>query len=345
MSYEIGPLTEERLPALARFLATGFGLPPGAEAVATDVLRWKYLDARPGVEGPRSLVAIDGAGEIVGHVGLGLTTWRAAGSAVEVPALHMMDWLRSDAHRGLGGALMERAHARAEVSYVLGGSVDARRALARAGYERRAPVGVFRRILRPAAHVGRAARGGPRALLAAARDAVRAVALDRPAPAGGAIRVRPEPAPGALAEALSARVAGPLAFTGRHAGEVDALLAYPCGGPSAFCVERDGRAVGLGVLNVIGPGRVGKVVELFLDDRDPAPWRDAFGALADELARRGAVAAMACASTPWAAAALGAAGFRHAFDLDLHVRDPARRLPADVPCHLTFFEADYAYLP
>ncbi len=150
MPYQIEPLRPEDLPALGRFLAEGFGAPEGAQFTAVDVLRWKYLDPKPRLgEEPRSFIARDDDGRIVGHVGFFPTTWRQAGAEREMTTLHMTDWLGSRSERGVGAALMDRAHARTTTQYVVGGTGYAFRGLERGGYERLGPLPIFRRVLRP----------------------------------------------------------------------------------------------------------------------------------------------------------------------------------------------------
>jgi hypothetical protein len=338
------PLAPDDLPALGRFLARGFGLPDDAEAVAPDVLRWKYLEPRPGVEGPRSLVAREAGGRIVGHLGLARTCWRLAGSDRRVSALHMLDWLADPGHKGIGARLMRRANTLAETQYGLGGTVIARKVAARAGYVPGEPVPVFRRAIRPS-HRLRESGPWPGRLARAARDGVRRW-LDRPERAAPAT-LRAVDRFGPEVEAALGRADGPLLFTDRAPEVLNAVLAYPRGGPRGYVVEISGREEGFAVLAVLGRGRVrvGKVVEAFLPGRDASAWLAADLALAAELARLGADVAIAFGPNPWEAEGLRRAGFRHAFDLDFHLRDRSGLLPAGVPRHLSFLEADYATIP
>lgn len=347
MPYQIDPLKPEDLPALGHFLADGFGAPIGSEFAAADVLQWKYFDPRPGLEDrPRSFVARDEAGRIVGHVGFRHTTWRQAGSTREISTLHMLDWLGSREHRAVGVSLLRCSHRQAEIQYGLGGSGIARRVGSRAHYERLDPVPVFRRVLRPGY---RLREGGPspgRRALLAARDAARLL-LDRPRRSAGSVALQPVAAFGPEVEAITARCPGPLLFTGRHADELNITLSYPRGGPTAWMVEARGEPIGFALLNIVPQGRlrIGKVVDLFLDTHDPGLWGAAFAALAGELKHRGADVALACGAPPWESEGLRAAGFRHAFDLDVYLRDPDRLLPRDAIRHLSFLEGDYAYIP
>ncbi len=338
------------LPALGRFLAQGFHAPPDAEFAAPDVLGWKYLEPiggpGPGATGPRSFVARDAAGAIVGHVGLAWTRWRLAGAAADVPLMHLLDWLVTPEHRGLGSRLMQRAHAAAPVQYVVGARGAARRVSARAGYDRAPPVPVFRRVLRARRP---AAGSGLRGVARAVRDATRLL-THRTARPPVAVTLTAVDRFGTEAERVVARAPAGLAFTGRDPEALNALLRYPRGGPRGYRVEAAGAPVGVAVLNVVaapGGGRSGKVVDLFLVAEDPALWQGAFGAAAAELRRLGADVALACGSTPWEATALPRAGFRPAYELPLFVRDRDGRLPRDAAraWHLGFLEADYAVLP
>lgn len=342
----IAPTTEGDLSALGQFLTLGFHAAADAPFAAADVLRWKALDpaARDGV--PRSFVARDAQGAIVGHVGLTLTAWRVGGAATEVPTLHLIDWLGSPAHLGLGTRLMRRAHALAPTQYVLGASGDARRVIARAGYATMPPVPVYRRVLRPR---WRGPGPGGRALARAGRDLLR-LALARPARPAQALTLQPVTRFGVEVEAITAGAPADLLFTGRHAGTLNWLLDYPRGGPLGYLVRQGDTAIGFAVVNLLPApdgGRVGKVADLFLASAEPTLWHAGFDALATELRQRGADTVVACGSTPWAQAGLSRAGFRPAYALDLFVRDRDGRLPCapGTVWHLGFLEADYAVLP
>ncbi len=345
MSLEIHPTTPDDLPALSRFLAGGFGLPADSEAVAADVLRWKYLEVPPRGLGCASWVAIDRAGVVAGHLGYTRTTWRQAGSVEEISTLHMLDWLASPAHKGVGALLMRRANAEVPTQYGLGGSLAARTVANRTGYRAREPVPVFRRVLRPTWRLRESGDRGWRRSLLAARDALW-LGLDRPSGGDPAVSVHPVETFGVEVDGLSNRVEPPLLFTDRGSDRLNAVLNYPRGGPVGHRVERGGETIGFAVTNVIAKDRVkiGKVVELFLVDREMGGWVSACAALARDLGRRGADVAVACGGTSWEAEALNRAGFRRAYDLEFVIRDRKGLLPASIPAHLSFLEADYATL-
>lgn len=348
MSYRIGLTDAEDLPSLGRFLAEGFESTSEADFVTPEVLQWKYLagSAQPLKEQPRSLLARDEAGQVVGHVGLRHTRWRLIGSSWEVATLHMIDWLGSPSHRGVGLSLLRAANRLAKTQYVLGGSAIARRICLRAGYRPLDPVPVFRRVLRPGYRLRDWATPRLRRLPLAIRDTLRLLG-DRPRRLTGSTQVVPVKAFGSEVEAIMARCPAPLLFTGRTAGDLNEFLSYPRADPSGWLVKSGSLVIGFALLNVVSQGRnrIGKVVDLFLDCRDPFIWAETFAALAFVLKERGADVALALGAPSWESDGLRAAGFQHAFDLDLILRDPDGLVPLDVDRHLGFLEGDYAFIP
>ena len=151
MTRELRPLRVDDLHDLSRFLTLGFHTESAADFAAPDVLHWKYLEARGEADDlPRSYLAHDEAGEIIGHVGLCRTSWEGAAIAGgSISTLHMIDWLGSTAHRSVGASLMRKAHETATTQFGLGGSEAGRTVIKRGGYQPRQPVAVYQSILRP----------------------------------------------------------------------------------------------------------------------------------------------------------------------------------------------------
>ncbi|MEO6810069.1 MAG: acetyltransferase [Isosphaeraceae bacterium] len=342
---QIVPLRLEDVPELGRFLAEGFHAPPDAEFAAPDVLRWKYLEPWGVDDGPRSYLVHDD-GRIIGHVGCAVTNWRVAGKpGAAASTLHMMDWLGSPAHPGVGVSLLRQTHRRTETHYGLGGSLWARRLDRASRYEVLGSVPVFQKVLRPGYRLRSTGGTGPtRRVLASARDLVRMVRQRGETPARR-IGLRRVETFGNEVEDVLGRVEPPLVFTDRRPSLLNAILRYPRTGLTGWLLEIEGQVVGFALLALKSQGkaRVGKVVECFLTNGNPDLWHSSFDALANELRDQGADVALAIGSVPRASTALARAGFTHAHDLEFHLHDRARTVPRDQPFHLTFLEADYAY--
>src|SRR5438128_557977 len=119
MTRDIRPLSLDDLPELSRFLTAGFHAPPEADFAAPEVLRWKYLEPGTAVgcsvstDAPRSYVARDESGRIIGHLGLCRTAFEGnalAAAGGRVTTIHVIDWLGSPEHRAVGTSLLRQAH-------------------------------------------------------------------------------------------------------------------------------------------------------------------------------------------------------------------------------------------
>lgn len=346
MTIEIRPTSADDLPGLSRFLTAGFHTPADAEFAAVDVLRWKYLEPREAVAepAPRSLVAVDEGGAIVGHVGFVPTAFAGPGLSAPVPALHMIDWLGSREHRSVGASLMRRAHEAAPVQFGLGGSDAGRSVIRRGGYEPMPPVTVHERILSPLRWL-RAGGVSPRQAARAARDIARRLARP-PRPATVPLVLEPIRGFGPEVPAIVHEASRHAVVTSRTPERLNSMLNYPRRPASAYLFRSpDGRARGLAILAALPRGRtvLGRVVDLLLDDAGPETWHAALLLASAELKRLGADTAQAFASPPWTTEALRRAGFQARYTLDFSLRDRRALLPRDAPYHLTPIEADYAF--
>jgi hypothetical protein len=363
MSFTILPLGPIDLADLSCFLTSGFQAGSLAEFAARDVLKWKYLDPLPsGDDGPRSWIARDDeTGTIVGHVGVVLTSFRIPRRVEPILALHMIDWLGSKAAPGVGTRLMMRAHQRAPVQYVLGGSPDARRTIARAGYQALPSVTVYRRVLRPLHRLRDRAYSLPRRLALVSRDllSLRAGA-QRPVVS---VELTSIERFGPDVDLIIDRGPQSLILADRSAGTLNRLLNYPRGGIMAWVIEERGCPRGFALVRYrphdSSPIRVAKLVDLYIDAEnlviDEGLIPASLDLLVHQLKKLGADVITACGSSPGLRAGLWCAGFKEAYKLDLHVRDRSQlmQLPStlgrpavlDPPPVVTFLDADYAYTP
>jgi hypothetical protein len=132
-------------------------------------------------------------------------------------------------------------------------------------------------------------------------------------------------------------------FTTRSPELLNHYLRFPGGSMSGWLFREGGRPIGFGLLNVVPThsGRLGKIVECFLESPDVVLWHAALGALTRQLYALGADVAECLASTKWVEQACLLAGYRPKHEpASLLLHDPDRLLPRDVPFHLTSLEGD-----
>ena len=160
MARDIRPLTSDDISELSRFLTAGFHAPPEADYASPEVLRWKYLEPEEpgnaeiddgGSMAPRSYLARDETGAIIGHLGLCRTAFEGqaiASDGGQASTIHIIDWLGSPEHRAVGTSLMRKAHEGVATQFGLGVSKAALVVGERIGYELRSLVPVYARVLR-----------------------------------------------------------------------------------------------------------------------------------------------------------------------------------------------------
>jgi hypothetical protein len=347
----IRPLQLDDLDDLSRFLTAGFHAAPDADFASPEVLRWKYLESWDDNhnQGPRSFLARDEAGAVIGHIGISLTAFE--GVAIpggRIATLHMLDWLGSAGYRSVGVSLMRKANECAPTQFGLGGSTAARKVSQRARYDLRGLFPVYQRVLRPAHWLRVPDLGLSHRSACLARDLVRSLARP-PRTAGTPLECRRVVSfgdwwlPEILGEARKHAV-----LTDRGAARLNHFLRFPRQAISGWeLLDGGGRTCGFGLLNVVpqhqGRIRIGKIVDCLLRSTDVDLWHAAVGALTHELDGQGADVVQALASTPWMTEGLRRSGFCSRFDLEFNLRDRQDLVPRDVPFHFTLIEADYAY--
>jgi hypothetical protein len=355
MTRHIRPLVAEDLGELSGFLSRGFGAPVDADFADAEVLRWKYLEpveASAEDLNALSLVATDETGRIIGHLGVCRTSFQGQGigsSGPGIPTIHIIDWLGSPEHRSVGMSLMRRAHQSVPTQFGLGVSPSALVVGERSGYQLRALVPAFSRVLRPGYWKRTGSLGFTQRMARFTRDAGlhlwHGATLPRP---DGSLRLERTPRFGQEIVPVIEKAYAHAVFTQRDPARLNHVLDFPRQAMTGWhLVDRSGVIRGFAILNVIpkdlGRTRVGKVVDCVLDHNDPKLWNRAQIALTDELKRQGADIAQAYGSTPWAAASLESAGYAARFDVKFHIRDRQSLIPASSTFHLTPLEGDYGY--
>jgi hypothetical protein len=351
-------LTVDDLPELSQFLAAGFHVPLAAHFAAPEVLQWKYLkppQANACAENsdssaPRSYVARNDAGRIIGHIGICRTAFegpRATVTGGQVPTIHIIDWLGSPEHRAIGMSLMRKAHEGVPTQFGLGVSPSALVVGERAGYELRSLVPVYVRVLRtgywlrtselgPFHRMARVAYAIIQRFVSFSHTPHTTITLERISHFG------PEITP--VVEKMKTEVV----LTRRDPDRLNQLLRFPGQAVSGWhLLDGAGRLRGFALLNLVpkdqGRTLTGKIIDYLLDDVDVDLWHAAIRALTDELKRQGADLAQAYGSTPWTVRGLEKSGFKSRYSVKFHIRDRQGLIARDATFHLTPLEGDYAY--
>lgn len=338
---EIAPTSLDDIEPLGKFLTAGFGTPPDAPFARPDVLRWKYFPETP-PPFPLSYVA-KAEGEIVGHVGVAPARFLGAGLASEIPAIHMIDWLRDPACPSLGVALMRRVHRLTDVQFAIYGSAAAQKVMRASGYAPIQAIPLWRRLLRPSAHVR--LQPGFKGWAKFARDLI---PCGGGGPTGDFAFEETDRFDDRVAD-LSSRSpsSGDTIVTARDQARLNHLLGCPAvrmiGG---WITTRRRETAGWAILCLLERDgvRFGKVVDLSLATDDPGGWAGVIGALTARLRAEGAEVIDAFHGDPLASEGFRRRGFRAIDRLDLLMRDREAKLPAGASYHLTPIEADYASL-
>jgi hypothetical protein len=357
MTREIRPLGANDISELSQFLSTGFHISPHADCFAPDVLRWKYLNEDEGGQAgedslrePRSWIARDESGVIIGHLGLCRTAFEGhvlKSHGGRVPTIHIIDWLGSSMHRAIGASLMRKAHESVPTQFGLGVSPSALTVGERIGYELRSLVPVYTRVIRlgywlrtsgvnTIARTLRLAHGTTgRLIQSTARPRV-TITLERIS--------QFEPKIDSIVEQAKAYAI----LSSRNSARLNTMLRFPRQSVSGWHLrDSTGRLCGLALLNIVptdhGRTRTGKIVDWLLDDIDVDYWHAALLALTAELAYQGADKVLAYASTPWAMEAACRSAYKTRFAVKFHIRDRESLIPRGAIFHLTPLEGDYAY--
>jgi hypothetical protein len=373
MARDIQPLTEADLLELSQFLIAGFHAEQEADFATPDVLRWKYLEpleriSAPGnrhdddkeqdldatadanSNAPRSYVARNTAGPIIGHLGLCRTAFEGRAITThggQVTTIHIIDWLGSPDHRAVGMSLMRQAHQGVATQFGLGVSQAALAVGERAGYQLRSLVPVYNRVLHAGYWIRTRGFSPMEHGLKLAWDAATRLMRLRPAPRV-TIMLEQTSTFGPEIIPIVMKAKEHAILTRRDSARLNAFLRFPRQAMSGwYLVDDEGRLRGFALLNLVpkdhGRTLTGKIVDCLLDNIELDFWHAAVRALTRELARQGADLAQAYASTSWTTGALRRSGYTSRFAVKFHIRDQLGLIPHDETFHLTPLEGDYAY--
>jgi hypothetical protein len=299
---------------------------------------------------PRSYIARDAYGRIVGHLGLCRTTFEGqtisvAGGRVE--AMHIVDWLGSPNHRSIGLSLLRQVHRGLATQFALGATPVAQAVGERAGYEVRSLVPVYNRVLRVGYWLRTVGQGSLERGLRVTRELAGRLTRN-PAKTGAILTLARVPAFGPEINSIVAKAKAHAILTDHDSVRLNAFLRFPRQAFSGWHLrDQAGGLRGFAVLNLAphdeGRTRTGKIVDCLLDNVEIPFWQAAILALTEELTNQGADVAQVYSSTPWMSDALGQCGFISRFGVKFLLRDPGELIPRGATFHLTTLEGDYSY--
>jgi hypothetical protein len=329
---------------LRRFLVEGYKLDPQSIVVSPDVLRWKYLDESGGTTGdPRSLIACH-EGRIVGHIGRCPGKFVTDRSGGAVSTVHFIDWLASPSFPSVGLRLIQEGFEYSETQYALDASEYGKKMIKAIGYESRASVGYYLKVIRPFHRLRAREHGWVGRGLRVVKDIGQA--LGHPAwPPRLRVDVRPVEQFGPEIDDLVRNRRYDVVFNDRSCEVLNGYLSFPDHRITGWTLHLGERLVGFALLRVYprGAAQGGKIVECFLDSQDDALWHAAVAALSRKLHELSADLVLCLASTPWMAHALERSGYMRLGAVEFFLRDSKNLIPTALPYHLTFLEGDEAY--
>lgn len=342
---QIARLKRDDIPELSRFLVNGFGVPATSSFFSQEVLAWKYFDGPggPSEESPCSLIARS-AGKIIGHIGICFRRFVVPGSeASPVSTMHAIDWLGSPAHPGSGAMLMLDAFATCSTQFAVGGSAQSQALFPRLGFEPKAQVVRFRRVLSPFHRLRTTGQGLFRKWAGATKDAASVWrSCRRPVPQN--FELRPAPSFTEEIDALLRQSVPRVVRCERDHLLLNYLLRYPLSGFSGWTIHTSDRMIGFALVKITPDERIhhGKIVDCWLDTEDSSCWQAAVAALLERLRALSADDVTCYATHPLLHTALLWNGFSKSGESNVCVRDKQQLLPRNLPFGLSGFEADGA---
>ncbi len=321
-----------------RFLRTVFGVGETHRMFQPDVLRWKCFTPHPFWEGSRGY-ALRSKGEIAAF-GCLVPCRFLTGSGVTA-SCDVIDWAASKAVPGAGIMLYRHIQGLTGTMINIGGTADARNVLPKIGFQARAEVRHYTRVLRPWRHFRMADRKDWKSPLRLARDYRE---LGRAARGSGSALTarRVSGFEGAPAEAFPDPSITRQVVCARTPESLGYSLACPAGKIEAHLLERSHTPAGYFLLNRVG--RQCRIADLWIRSADRRAWAEAYttataAARTDPQTTEVTVAA----SAPLQTSALEHAGYRQTHAEPVFVLDPDGRLAGPNDLAVSLLENDGFY--
>jgi hypothetical protein len=304
-----------------RFLRTVFGVGESHRMFQADVLRWKCFAPHPFWEGSRGY-ALRYKNEIAAF-GCVVPCRFLTGSGT-VASCNVIDWAASKAVPGAGIMLYRHIQGLTGTMINIGGTADARNVLPKIGFQARADIQHYTRVLQPWHHFRMADRKDWKSPLRLARDYRE---LGRaPQAAGLALTARRVSSfDGAPAEVFPDPSITRQIVCARTPESLGYFLACPAAKVEAYLLDRDRTPAGYFLLSRVG--RQCRIADLWIRSADRQAWAEAYAA-ATVAARTDphTTEVTVATSSSLQTGALEQAGYRRTHTEPVFVLDPGRLL-------------------
>ena len=340
MTTQIRPLGQHEIPALSSFLRSGFKSQPDEDYASEDVLRWKYFDNRGEPSCSRSLVVID-ENRITGHMGLCPMSFHLSDES-SIHTASIIDWLGTPG-KSNGLRLLRYARKQHPLLYAMGATEQAMRVLLATDFKIIQNVPTMLQVLKP-----RFYGPGPKwkRPLRFVKDIIRIFSF-RPKMSPQGILLEEVGSFSKEADDISLAYGKGLVMTTRSSAMLNHFLRFPGKTFSGYHIKKDGRLIGMVMLNNIKRSHLitVKLVDLILYANDPVLWRSALVAVCSYAKETFGAHSISCvASAPVFKEALASSGFTVLSNTPFCLWDPQSILRLDRPFHLTHMESDGSYL-
>lgn len=240
---------------------------------------------------------------------------------------------------------MLEAFATSKTQFAVGGSAQSQALFPRLGFEPKAKVARFRRVLSPFQRLRTTDQGLFRKWAGTAKD-MASVWRASTRPVRQTVELRPVPEFTEDIDGLRRQSSQSIVTCQHDHLLLNYLLRYPLSGFTGWTIHTSERMIGFALLKVTPHGRIqlGKIVDCWLDTEEPSCWQAAVAALVDRLRRLSADDVTCYAAHPNLHAALLRNGFSKSGESNVCVRDKQQLLPRDLPFGLSGFEADGAII-
>lgn len=321
-----------------RFLRTVFDVGESHRMFQADVMRWKCFTPHPFWEGSRGY-ALRYKGEIAAF-GCAVPCRFLTGSGT-VASCNVIDWAASKAVPSAGIVLYRHIQGLTGTMINIGGTADARQVLPKIGFQARADIHHYTRVVRPWHHFRMADRKDWKSPLRLARDYRE---LGRGAQAAGQALAarRVEIFAGVPAEAFPDPSLTRQVVCARTPESLGYFLTCPAVKMEAHLLERAQTPAGYFLLS--RSGRQCRIADLWIRSADRQAWTEAYAvATATAGTDPHTTEVTVAASSPLETGALEQAGYRRTHAEPVFVLDPDGRLGERSDLALSLLENDGFY--